>query len=128
MAQILPFTSLASATSVGPGVSMDLNGTSNEFTLFGIATGSPTSAGVQLEGSHDGVNWFNLPPGLNLAGGGGAAGQVQSTEFTNTNDNGGGQPATATKPHARYVRAHLTNLAGGTAPTVTATIAVGKVV
>lgn len=122
MAQILPFTSLASAAAVGAGVPVDLNGTSNEFSLVAFTSGTPTGFGVDLEGSHDGVNWFYL--GLTVA----SPGSPISSEYTNTNDNGGGQPATRVKPHARYLRANLTSLAGGTSPTVTATIAVGTVV
>lgn len=122
MAQILPFASLTSAAAVGDGAPVDLNGTSNEFTLVAFTSGAPSSFYVELEGSHDGVNWFEL--GLYV----GASGDATSSEYTNTNNNGGGQPATRVKPHARYLRANLTSLSGGMSPTVTATIAVGTVV
>jgi hypothetical protein len=122
MAQILPFTALASASSTGPGAVVDLNGTSNEFSMFVVTSGSPSAAEVQLEGSHDGVNWFDLPVAISAI-----TGNVASTEFTN------GQvesylPGAQVKPFARYVRANLETLTGGTSPTVTATVAVGKVV
>lgn len=122
MAQILPFVSLDAAISTGPGVAVDLNGTSNEFTLVVFTSGSPASFDVELQGSHDGSNWFSLDLSV------GPSISVNSTEYTNTNNNSGGQAASRVKPHARYVRANLDTLTGGTSPTVTATIAVGKVV
>lgn len=122
MAQILPFVSLSAAGAAGPGISVDLNGTSNEFTLVTTVTGSPSSVNVNLEGSHDNVNWFGIVSSTSIG-----SQVVLSTEVTS------GQPVGSTpdatyKPHARYVRAHLVSLSGGTSPTVTATVAVGTVV
>lgn len=117
---ILPFVALNAATSTGPGSSVDLQGVSDAFTLYASATGSPTDWRVYLELSHDGSNWF-------------FAGQVTNTsaQYTSTKTNfgsvTGSSPPVSYVPHARYARANLTVLTGGTSPTVTATIAVGEI-
>lgn len=121
MGNILPFVALNAASSTGPGPVMDLNGTANEFTVFSISTGSPTSLNLHFEGSHDGINWFNMYLGLNAP----ATGEAISTQYW---ENGCANTGfTRPKPHARFVRMNLITLTGGTSPTVTATVAVGKV-
>jgi hypothetical protein len=95
----LPFTSLDAATAVGPGESLDLEGSFDQHTMVVTAD---TGAGhwlVYLEGSHDDINWVPL----------------SNTQY----------PGVYTAPSGhlvRYVRANLTSL-GGTTPTITASIA-----
>ena len=119
----LPFTSLNSATDTGAGTSVDLEGVANEFTMNVVVTGSPSSLTVRLQGSHDGTNWFTILDSDN------SGSKVYGTEYANkheTLDNS--LTARPLKPHARYVRANLVTLTGGTSPTVTATVATGEVV
>lgn len=64
-------------------------------------TGSPTSVSVNLEGSHDNVNWVNL------------------TTYTSTSS---GYVSFDSQVRVRYVRANLTAITGGSSPTITASI------
>jgi len=97
-----PNTSLNAATSTGPGTVTDLGVVRSSHTLQTSTTGSPTGVTVNLEGS--------------LAATGPWATLATSTSTT-------GDVQTATGKAVRYVRANLTVLTGGTAPTVTALIA-----
>lgn len=98
----LPFTSLDAATATGPGAAKDLEGVFSTHTICVTTTGSPSSMNVVIERSHDGVNWFSTgSPNI-------SAGPTMATVDTHL---------------VRYVRANLTSLSGGSAPTVTATIA-----
>lgn len=106
-----PFVSLDAATAVGPGASKDLDGVYDHHTMVTYATGSPTSYEVYFEGSHDDSAWF----GLALAQGGGSS-VISRTVPDYTMPTGSGHLA-------RYVRARLLSLSGGSSPTVTATIA-----
>lgn len=94
-------TSLNAATATGAGTDFDFGGIFASWTVQGVITGAPTGLVFKVEGSLDGTNWFDL--------------------VTNSGNAGGGYSVTG-KP-ARYARANLTTLTGGTAPTVTAYIA-----
>jgi hypothetical protein len=105
----LPFTSLNAATAAGPGVVNDLETVSNEHTMIAGCTGStpgPFGASIALEGSHDGVTWISLS-GISFS-----TGSITGETGTSVGS-----------ALVRYVRANLTGIFGGTAPTVTATIA-----
>lgn len=103
----LPQTSLAAATAAGPGAPVDLGELADHHTMF-VTTAGGASWAVALEGSHDAANWLSLGQ---LSGT--SAGPVQLTVPS------GGNVGTL----VRYVRANVTGLSGGAAPTVTATIA-----
>ncbi|MFJ1539298.1 hypothetical protein ACIODS_12215 [Micromonospora chalcea] len=100
----LPFTSLNAATSTGVGVARDYETSLRYHTIHVTVAGSPNGANVSLEGSHDGQRWFLL------GAVGVGTGQTQAVRTVNEH-------------FVRYVRANLTDLSGGTSPTVTATIA-----
>ena len=106
----LPFTSLNAATTVGPGTINDLETVSDDHTIISSCTGGtpgPFSAVVALEGSHDGVTWAPLSAGVSFS----------------TSNSGVSSTTPVRSALVRYVRANLTTLYGGTAPTVTVTIA-----
>lgn len=99
---MLPFASLDAATATGPGASRDLESLFRVITMAMSTTGSPSTVAIDLEGSHDGTNWFQLIGGTPSQG------------------------AVSIGTHlVRHVRANLKTLTGGSSPTVTATIAVG---
>jgi len=98
----LPFVSLDAATVAGTGASRDLEGVGSIFGVLVFATGSPSTVTVQLEGSHDDVNWFAV----------GSPTITTAPSYTNFTDLA-----------FRYVRANLVTLSGGSAPTVTVSIA-----
>lgn len=105
----LPFTSLNAATAVGPGESLDLEGSFGYHTMIVTATSGAGSWNVTLEGSHDDVNWVAL----------------SGTQYPNAvtvPPSSGFQGGLNVGALVRYVRANLTSL-GGTTPTITATIA-----
>jgi hypothetical protein len=77
----------------------DIGGIMNTHTLACLPTGAPTTANVTLDGSLDGTNFYTLV----------------TTQACTAFIAGFG----VDKP-ARYIRATLTGLAGGTAPTITA--------
>lgn len=95
-----PEVSLDSVTTTGPGATVDLGRNYAHHTVVFWTTGNPTSLQVYLEISHDGQKWFPV-------------------------NSGGGTPVGSTHADrvARYVRANLGSLTGGTSPTVTATVA-----
>lgn len=97
-----PYTSLNAATATGPGTVFDLGVVRSSHSLQTSTTGSPTGVTVLLEGSL------------------GASGPW-TTLATSTSTTGDVQ--TVTGKAVRYIRANLTVLTGGTAPTVTALIA-----
>jgi len=116
---ILPWVALDAVTIEGTTSSVvDLGGVSNEFTLNVVATGNETVAftklDVRLEGSLDGEDWYSL---LGTSSSIFAAKQNLTTE----------DESRTKRPHARYVRVRLAELAGGTSPTVSAQVAVGKI-
>lgn len=97
-----PYTSLNAATSTGPGTVFDLGVVRSSHTLQTSTTGAPTGVTVTMEGSLASTGpWVTL---------------VTSTSTTGDVQTGSGKAV-------RYVRANLTVLTGGTAPTVTALIA-----
>lgn len=98
-----PFKSLNAVTATGAGFPADFGVAHSKFSLQTVITGAPTAVSVALEGSLDGANWSPL---------------VTTTSTT------GEIVAIADKP-VRFVRANLTTLTGGAAPTVTAWIGTG---
>lgn len=94
-----PYQSLNAATATGVGATFDLGSSLVNHSLSVVVTGSG-SATVALEVSHDGVNFVSITT-------------VSTTTFNLLQ-------GTRT---ARYVRANLTSLSGGSSPTVTASVA-----
>jgi hypothetical protein len=84
-------TLLAAVTGTGAGTGADLGDIRDEFSVLVQTTGSPTFS-VTFQGSVDGSNWFTLGSAV-----------VAVTNGT-----------TVTGVLARYVRANLTALSGGT--------------
>ena len=72
------------------------------YTWTTLTTGSPASVTVNIEGSIDGTNFYQLDQSVNTSG------ELRSI---------------ANKP-VRWIRANLATLTGGTAPTVTVQIMV----
>ena len=105
---MLPFTSLDGVTTAGPGVSRDLEGAMLRHTLVASITGAESdSAGVVLQGSHDGEAWFTL------------------TTVSPSLPNQGTLVATADTHLVRYVRANIQAGSVNGTPSVTATIVSG---
>lgn len=102
----LPFESLDAVGSTGPGAARDLEGSRKVHTLVVSATGTPSTVTAELQGSHDGVNWFNMGSASVNSPAANQGASVSNAEHV-----------------ARYVRANLTQLSGGSTPTATATIA-----
>lgn len=94
------FSPLAGATATGPGNFIDFGNARNIFGLQVVTTGTPSTFTVKLELSLDGVTWLAA---------------------TNTFTNASTTIVSNTGP-ARYARANLTALTGGTNPTFTAFI------
>lgn len=95
-----PFNALSGVTAVGAGGAMIYaSGARCKFGVNTTVTGAPTSFNVNLEGTLDGgATWFTLQA-------------VTAAGYT----------AVVDKP-VNGVRANLTSLVGGTAPTVTVQI------
>jgi len=107
------FKSIAAAAATGAGVSSHLGLPMPIHSMQVVTTGVPTGCVVDLEGSLDGTNWFllvrwDITVQANKE-------FVTASAFAGTN--------LRAFPVVSYVRANLTTLSGGTAPTVTATIA-----
>ncbi|WP_282703242.1 hypothetical protein [Streptomyces sp. CC219B] len=100
---MLPFISLNAAAAPVDGAARDYERVLAHHTMRLVVTGEPDTLSVHLLGSHDGADWF---PILLITGG---------TRLASTAGNG--------DHNVRYVKARLNALSGGTAPTVTATIA-----
>lgn len=100
----LPFKSLDSAASAGPGDSKDLEGVYTNHMTIVSQTGDPSSVSVALEGSHDGVVWYR-------------AATLSWTSVTGPSNH-----LHADFPF-RYVRSNLVSVSGGTSPLISATIA-----
>lgn len=97
-------TSLNAATATGVGDTIDFGENRTVFTLVVDVTGSPTQTSVGLQLSLDGVSWYTPSPAV-----------------ATSNTSGTGN-ASSTGRVARYARANLSVLTGGTSPTVTAAI------
>lgn len=99
-----PFKSLSAVTATGAGAAFALGAAKRTFGLQVTVTGAPTAAVVDLEGSLDGSTWDAI--GTWSIGAGQASGDIVFV---------------VDRP-VLHVRANLTTLTGGTAPTVTAYI------
>jgi hypothetical protein len=84
----------------GTGTALDAGRVISGATMHVTTTGSPDAFDVEVQVSTDNVTWFNS----------GAAITVSDT-------------SALCSAHARYYRARLTVLTGGTSPTVTAILA-----
>lgn len=94
----LSATGTAPLDSIGRG--HDLECVRAKHAIQTVVTGAPTAVSIKLQGSLDGANWYDL---------------ATSTSTT-------GDYQTAIDKPARFVRANLGTLTGGTAPTVQAII------
>lgn len=101
---LLPFTSLSGATSTGPGASAGSDELLSQMSCQVIAAGGANWE-VDVEISLDGANWF-------------LAEQIQSVNYPPGTDALVG----FTPPLAKYVRANLVTLTGGSSPAITALI------
>lgn len=99
--------SLAAVTGTGVGGVVDLGVSASKFTMCYTITGAPATVSLKLQGSHDATNWFDIATSTATA-----SGATSSFDLF----------------VARYLRANLGTLTGGTAPTVTATVGAGGVV
>lgn len=84
-------------TANGSSAAVDLQAPARTFAFQSVVTGTPTSFTNTYEGSLNGTNWYTLGTSTATAG---------DAQFV------------VDKP-ARYVRATLSALTGGTAPTIT---------
>lgn len=89
---------LNAVTGTGTGTAVDLGYVASDSSWHMILTGTPTTATCSIEGSLDGINYFTYST-ANLT-------QASVTLFM------------VDRP-IRFVRANLSALTGGTAPTVT---------
>jgi hypothetical protein len=101
-----PLSSLNAATVTGGGTAYDLGVCHGNWSMAVTVAGGPSGCAVQLQGSLDGTGWYSV----------GSA----------TSNTSGTAVATAANTPARYIRANLTTLTGGTSPTVTALIGVSS--
>jgi hypothetical protein len=98
----IPFKSLDAVTVDGAGVIHDLENVKVDHAIQVSSTGSPSGYDVSLQGSLDGINWITIT----------STGGSDPDKYSSNGDF-----------PVRYVRANLSNLTGGTAPTVTALVA-----
>jgi hypothetical protein len=97
------FTSLESASAVGPGESRQLQKATAHHTMIVSIDGTPTNVVVTLEGSHDGFRWVPI-----------ATHQAQEDGIRTT------PPTTHL---VTFVRANLVAISGDNAAKVSASIA-----
>ena len=100
----MAFKFLDAATSTGASNSIPVRKIMQDHTVQATITGAPSAVTVDLEGSLDGDNWFQL--GTHPF----TAGELTAAQA---------MFHVVEKP-VRYVRLNLTTLTGGTSPTVTA--------
>ena len=101
-----PSTSLKAVTATGAGTPVAFNSALSKIGMQVSFTGSPTAVIVNLNGTLDGKNYFNLAQFKSGGGGTNSSGDIVFTSNT---------PVIG-------ALANLTTLTGGTSPTVTATI------
>jgi hypothetical protein len=106
--------SLNAAAATGAGDIIDLYVPRSVHTMQVTITGGPTAVIVALEGSLDRTN-FRVMTSWDLAAPLVSGDMVTASVFAGT--------GIRAYPAVPYVRANLTTLTGGTAPTVTALIA-----
>lgn len=111
---MLPFEGYDSAVSPYPayhyGPVKDLEGAGNRFTVTAFSTGLPDSYIVDLQGSLDGSDWYNItsktvdyPP-------------ATWAVFSSTDQ----------APLSRYVRVSIHDVQGGSDPTVKVWVAIAE--
>ena len=96
-------TLLSAVTATGAGNSKDIGHIITNHVIQATITGAPTAVTVDLEGSIDGANFASIDSHVFTAG-----------ELTATH-----ALVTLVDLPVTFVRANLTTLTGGTAPTVT---------
>jgi hypothetical protein len=93
---VSPAVSLTAVSATGPGTVLDGVVSRLNASMQVLAAGSPTAGSVQLQGSLDGVSWFNLGSAVTTS----AAGVSQ---------------VTVTNALTRFARANVaTAISGGT--------------
>ena len=99
----MAFKFLDAATATGASTSVPVRKIIKDHTVQTNITGAPSAVTMDLEGSLDGTNWFQLATHPFTAG------ELTATQAMFHVDE---------KP-VRFIRVNLTTLTGGTAPTVT---------
>src|SRR5262249_49602970 len=99
-------TSLNAATVTGAGSAIQFDLPRTNIAMTVVATGSPSSWQVALQGTIDGITWGNLPPRQSFS----------ENVFALFPGRG----------LVRAARANLQALEGGSSPTVTAVIAAAE--
>lgn len=102
---------LNAASSTGPTDVEQVQGAAR-YAIICTATGSPDQVNVSLQGSLDGANWFTLV--------GANEGVLDQFLWSDSTPGNSDVPYYKTKGPVSYIRLNLTNLYGGTSPTVTA--------
>lgn len=127
---VLPFVSLNGATGTGEGSSIDLGGVASDFMAVFRRndTATYTDLHVKLQGSLDGVDWYSL--NLEHDSNGSNHGMGSSLFVVRSNDYIDPTELQSLTPKymARHVRAYVEAISGSGTPTITATIAVGRVI
>ena len=100
----MAFRMLDGVISTGPSESIAIRKRAKDHTVQVTITGGPTSVTVDLEGSLDNINWFQL-----------ATNPFDAGELA-----AGGTLFHVDEKTVRFIRVNLTVLSGGTSPTVTA--------
>lgn len=95
-AQRMPARRMTTLSANGSTDAVNLDGTHRSFVFQTVVTGAPASFTMTFQGSLDGTNWYTLGSSTATAG---------EAQFV------------VDKP-AQFVRATLSALTGGTAPTV----------
>ena len=103
---IAPFVSINAVTTPTTGLYVSFNACRQYSSMQVSYTGAPTTVTVNLLGTLDGQNWFQL---AQYSGGSGESGKSGDIVW------GTAMPVIA-------INAVLTTLSGGSAPTVTATL------
>jgi hypothetical protein len=101
---VRPLVSLSAVSSTGAGTALDGVVVRQNATMVVTSSAGVSAGSVQMQGSVDGTNWFNLGSAVSTT--------TASTVFT---------PVATTTPPTRFVRANVaTAITGGT---ISATVA-----
>ena len=99
----MAFKFLDAATATGASASATVRKIMKDHTVQTTITGAPSAVTMDLEGSLDGTNWFQL-----------ATSPFDAADLTATQ-----AMFHVDEKSVRFIRVNLTVLTGGTAPTVT---------
>lgn len=106
---------LNATSSTGPTDAEQVQGAKRYGILF-VATGSPSSVNLILQGSLNGSDWFSVYS-VNESRTG-----LLTWNDTSTSTVGEPLPDARTEGPVTYLRLNLVTLSGGTSPTVTASV------